>query len=381
MEGHTAGRWARAHYFPLRGGGDEVVGVLVVTVDVQQLKDAEAALADRERQLSLIMDSVGFPVTYVDRERVIRFANRPSREWSGRTSETMIGRDIAEVMTPEVAASAARLRRGDTCTHERLVGPPGEEPRWHLVQLAPIMVALEDGAPRFNGYYIVSSDIHDIKLAQERLAAQEAQLRLYTDNIPDSVAYLDRSRTILFANRHFAELRGLKPEDIVGRTTAQVLGAETAAWIAERTQKVFDRGETATYERLITMPDGEKRWFHVKAVPNLDSAGAVVGMYVVSHDINDVKQAQEQLAAREEEMRFFAENIPEAIAYIDVERGCTFVNNVFLASRGFTREFALGRFPEEAYEPDVMEELRPHLARGPRGEETSYERVVRVRSA
>ena len=510
MDGPRAGRWTRAHYFPLRGEGDDVVGVLVVLVDVQQLKDAEVALAERERHLSLIMDSVGFPITYVDRDQVIRFANRPSREWSGRTAETMIGQGIATVMTPEVAAAAApliqralagepityerealwpglekrhirghmipdrdaggsvrgvlivlidierdyqlrealetkesqlrnfaenipgpiavvdrdfryifanrmfqksrgmplekivgrrvdevlghegtaqffapyaeRLKRGESCTHERLVGAPGEEPRWHLVQLAPIMVPLDDGTPRFNGYYIVSSDIHDIKLAQERLAAQEAQLRLYTDNIPDSVAYLDRGRTILFANRHFAELRGMRPEQIVGRTTAEVLGPETAAWIAQRTQKVFDRGETATYERLVTMPDGEKRWFHVKAVPHLDSTGGVVGMYVVSHDIDDVKQAQQQLAAREEELRFFAENIPEAIAYIDLERGCTFVNNVFLASRGFTREFALGKFPEEAYPPEVMQELSPHLERAKRGEETSYERFFRLPS-
>ncbi len=509
-QGPTAGRWVRAHYFPLRGEGPEVLGVLVALVDVQQLKDAEAALADRERQLSLIMDSVGFPVTYVDRDRMIRFANRPSREWAGRNAETMLGQHISVVMTPDVAAAAAplmeralagepityerealwpgrerrhirghmipdrdatgavlgvlivlidierdhqlraaleakeqqlrnfaenipgpiavvdqnfrylfankmfqesrgmpletivgrrvdevlghegssqffepyaeRLKRGESCTHERLVGPPGGKARWHLVQLAPIMVPQEGGTSRFNGYYIVSSDIHDIKLAQERLAAQEAQLRLYTDNIPDSVAYLDRNRTILFANRHFAEMRGLRPEDVVGRTTAQVLGPETAAWIAQRTQKVFDRGETATYERLITLPDGEKHWFHVKAVPHLDGAGAVVGMYVVSHDINDVKQAQERLAAREEELRFFAENIPEAIAYIDLERGCTFVNKLFLESRGFTREYALGRFPEAAYSPEVMEELRPHLARVVRGEETSYERYFRMPS-
>ena len=382
IEGPRAGRWVRAHYFPLRGDDDGVIGVLVVLVDVQQLKDAEAALAERERQLSLIMDSVGFPITYVDRDHVIRFANRPSCEWSGRTPETMIGQPIAAVATPEVLAAAVPLieralagepityerealwpgresrrirghmipdrdaqgnvlgvlivlididedhqlrralegkesqlrnfaenipgpiavvdrdfryvfanktfqesrgqeldqivgrrvsdvlgpeasaqffdpyveplKRGETCTHERLVGRPGEEGRWHLVRLAPIMV---DG--RFNGYYIVSSDIHDIKLAQERLAAQEAQLRLYTDNIPDSVAYLDRDRRILFANRHFAEQRGLRPEEIVGRTTAEFLGPETAAWIAERTQKVFDRGEEVTYERLITMPDGE----------------------------------------------------------------------------------------------------------------------------
>ncbi|HEY4999672.1 MAG TPA: PAS domain S-box protein, partial [Usitatibacter sp.] len=244
-------------------------------------------------------------------------------------------------------------------------------------QLAPIMVPGADGSSRFNGYYIVSSDIHDIKLAQERLAEQEAQLRLYTDNIPDAVAYLEPDRTIRFANRHFAELRGLAPEQIVGHTTAQVLGDETAAWITQRTQKVFDRGETAIYERLINVPGGEPRWFHVKAVPHFGDDGRVIGMYVVSHDIHDVKQAQEQLAAREEELRFFAENIPEAIAYIDLERGCTFVNNVFLETRGFMREYVLGKFPEDVYAPEVIEELRLHIARVKRGEETSYERRFR----
>ncbi|HUQ29463.1 MAG TPA: PAS domain-containing protein [Usitatibacter sp.] len=505
IEGPNAGRWMRAHYFPLQDEDDEVDGVLVVLVDIQQLKDGEATLAERERQLSLIMDSVGFPITYVDRDQVIRFANRPSCEWSGRTLNLMLGRTVDEVMTAEVAAAArpliaraldgesityerealwpgrekrhirghmipdrdsagavlgvlivlidieqdfqlrealhakeshlrafaenipgpiamvdrefryvfankmfqesrgvplerivgrkvadvlgpqatadyfdpyvARLRRGETCTHERLIDLPGREPRWHQVQLAPIMV---DG--RFNGYYIVSSDIHEIKIAQERLRAQEAQLRLYTDNIPDSVAYLDRNRRILFANRHFAQQRATTQEEIVGRTTTELMGAETAAWIAERTQKVFDRGEEATYERILTLPDGSKSWTHVKAVPHFDPEGSVIGMYVVGHDITEVKEAQQQLAAREEELRFFAENIPEAIAYVDFERGCTFVNNVFLESRGFTREYALGKFPEEAYPPEVYTEVKPHLDRVQGGEESSYERFMKLPS-
>ncbi|HXF80023.1 MAG TPA: PAS domain-containing protein, partial [Usitatibacter sp.] len=510
LEGPAAGRWVSAHYFPVRGEGGEVIGALVVLVDVQQLKDAEAALADRERKLSLIIDSVGFPITYVDSGHVIRFANRPSREWSGRTAENMIGQPIEAVMTAEVreaalpliaralqgepvtyerealwpgreqrhirghmipdrdssgavvgvlivlldieqdhqlrrtveakeaqlrhfaenipgpiavvdrdfryvfankifqesrgialesivgrrvddvlgpaaaaeyfAPYAERLRRGETCTHERLVGAPGRAERWHLVQLAPIMVTAEDGSRRFNGYYIVSSDIHDIKVAQERLAAQEAQLRLYTDNIPDSVAYLDRNRRFLFANRHFAEQRGATVDQIIGRTTEEVLGRELSTWIAERTQRVLDRAEPAAYERILTMPDGSKRWSHVKAVPHLGEDGEVLGMYVVSHDITDVKRVQEQLAASEEELRFFAENIPEAIAYVDLERGCTFVNNLYLASRGFTRELALGKHPEEVFPPEVMKELRPHIERVVAGEEATYERFVKTPS-
>ncbi len=500
LEGPGAGRWVRAHYVPLHDVAMSVVGVMVVLVDVQSLKDAEAALADRERQLSLIIDSVGFPITYVDRERVIRFANLPSCEWSGRTADAMIGQPIEAVMTPEVREAALplieralrgepvtyerealwpgrerrrirghmipdrdssgavvgvlivlldieqdhqlrraveakeaqlrsfaqnipgpiavvdqnfryvfanrmfeesrglplekivgrrvdevlgaeasaeffapyvdRLKRGETCTHERLVGAPGEPERWHQVQLAPIMVPMEDGSRRFNGYYIVSSDIHDIKVAQEKLAAQEAQLRLYTDNIPDSVAYLDRNRRFLFANRHFAEQRGTTVDRIIGRTTEEVLGRELSTWIAERTQRVFDRGETATYERIVTLPSGERRWSHVKAVPHFGDDGAVVGMYVVSHDITDVKQAQEKLAASEEELRFFAENIPEAIAYMDLERGCTFVNNLYLESRGLTREFALGKFPDEVLSARRAGDAAPapRARRGGRGD-------------
>ena len=85
LEGPGAGRGCGRTTFRCATKTARVIGALVVLVDVQALKDTEAALADRERQLSLIIDSVGFPITYVDRHQVIRFANQPSCEWSGRT--------------------------------------------------------------------------------------------------------------------------------------------------------------------------------------------------------------------------------------------------------------------------------------------------------
>jgi diguanylate cyclase (GGDEF)-like protein/PAS domain S-box-containing protein len=502
MEGPGAGRWVRAHYMPLREGA-EVIAVMVVLVDVQELKDAEGALAQQRKQLQLVLDNIGVPMSYIDREWRFRFANQPGFDWvvpdastaigksieemfdpatvavirpeieaafrgskrtyerlakmhdgtkrwvrvhlvpdvapdgvvhgiyslmidvdqdhhmrealqqqeallrtfsenipgpialvdaqyrylfvnkyferlRGKRSDELIGRTVPDVLGPEISKEffepfLERLRAGETCTYERMVGPPGAELRWHLVRLAPIMDA--DGA--FNGYYIVASDIHDIKLAQQRLAAQEAQLRLYTDNIPDAVAYLDRERRILFANRHFAQQRGRTPEAIVGLTTPELMGPEMAHWIRERTQKVFDEGAEATYERVADMPDGSVRNYHVKAVPDFGEDGKVRGMYVVSHDITEVKQAQSRLAAREQDLRFFAENIPEAIVYIDLKLGCTFVNNVFLATRGFSREFALGKFPKDVYPPELVRELQPHIDRALTTSETSsYERQL-----
>lgn len=504
-DGPNAGRWMRAHYLPLAIEGGEVVGVLVVLIDVQPMKDVQAELADRERHVSLIMDAVGFPITYIDRDRRVRFANRPSAQWAGTSVERMLGQPYDLLVPQDVRAAALplveRAFAGEEVVYERAALWPGRSERrmrghiipdrdasgevrgilsvvmdieddyrlrtalederkhlrlvidnigvplsyldrdlrirfmnrpgadWHIASpedalghsieevfdqetrdrvMPELRAALKgetrvyerlatanDGSERWvrvhlvpdidaegvvQGLYTLMLDVDRDHRMREALERQEAQLRSFADNIPDAVAYLDRERHVLFANRLYAQQRGLNPHQIVGRTTEELLGRELAAWIAERTQKVLDLGEVASYERQMLMPDGARHWFHVKAVPHFDASGAVVGMYVVGHDIDELKRAQAQLYAREEELRFFAENIPEAIAYIDLERGCTFVNNHFLASRGLLREQTIGKFPQDVYSPKVIAELAPHLTRVMLGEEASYERLVRMPS-
>jgi diguanylate cyclase (GGDEF)-like protein/PAS domain S-box-containing protein len=377
IEGPNAGKWVRAHYFPLPVD-DGIGGVLVVLVDIQQLKDTEAELAVERKQLQLVVDNIGVPMSYIDRERRFRFANQPGADWMipdtavaiGRRVDDMLGPEAMQVIRPEIEAAF----RGEKRTYERLARMQDGEQRWVRVHLVPDRD--EDGTVK--GLYSLMIDVDRDHRLREALEQQQAQLRLYTDNIPDAVAYLNRERRILFANRHFAEQRATTPEAIIGRTTSEILGGEVADWIRERTDRVFERGETVTYERMAVLPGTGPRHLHVKAVPDLDETGAVLGMYVVTHDITEIKQAEAQLAAREQDLRFFAENIPEAIVYVDLERGCTFVNNVFLATRGFTREFALGKFPPDVYPPEVMKELQPHLERAAAGEESAYERLLRL---
>jgi diguanylate cyclase (GGDEF)-like protein/PAS domain S-box-containing protein len=352
--------------------------VLVVLVDIQQLKDTELALEDQRKQLRLVIDNIGVPMSYIDRDLRFRFANTPGLDWNVAKSDEAIGKRIDELFDVEtigiVGPHLQAALKGQKRVYERAVKTASGATRWVRVHLLP------DFGPggEVRGLYTLMLDVdHDHRL-REALERQEAQLRQFADNIPDAVAYLDRGRRILFANRHFAEQRKTTPEAIIGRTTAELMGPEVAAWIAERTQKVFDRAELASYERLTDMPDGSQRWLHVKAVPDVAESGEVRGMYVVAHDITEVKQAQAQLAAREEELRFFAENIPEAIVFVDLERGTTFVNNVFLATRGVQRELVLGKFPEDVYPPEVMAKLRPHLEAAARGEESVYERRLRL---
>jgi len=132
VEGPDEGRWVRAHYHPIRRDG-EVAGAAVVVVDLQTLKEAEAAIAARERQLALITDTIGFPVTYIDRDGILRFANAQSVAWSGMRRDDMVGRHYHELAPPPVLAQSRplveRALAGESVTYEREALWPGREKR------------------------------------------------------------------------------------------------------------------------------------------------------------------------------------------------------------------------------------------------------------
>jgi diguanylate cyclase (GGDEF)-like protein/PAS domain S-box-containing protein len=368
-------RWVRVSLIPDRDG-EQVRGIFSVVIDIDEDKRLRDALERQERQLRFYAENIPEAIAFVGPDFRYEFANKTFERVRGMSADRIVGQTVAEVLGEEASSQyftpfVERLMRDETCVYERLAGPSEGEKRWYQVRLEPHM----GGDGRFTGYYIVGTDIHEVKLAQERLAEQEAKLRLFTDNVPVSIAYLDTHRRYVFVNRTFADARGRTREEIIGRTTAEVLGQDVADELAPMVRKVM-AGETATYEREMVLPSGERRWILGRAVPDTGPDGKVRGMYVVGHDVQELKSAQEQLRAREEELRFFAENIPEAIVYVDLERGCTFVNNQFLTTRGFTREFLLGKFPKDVYGPEEMRLLQPGFDGVMAGKEVVYERQV-----
>ena len=61
-------------------------------------------------------------------------------------------------------------------------------------------------------------------------------------------------------------------------------------------------------------------------VPDLRFDGTIKGYYIVGHDITDLKQAQDALAARESQLRAIMDGVPAPVAYIDRDERCQYVN-------------------------------------------------------
>jgi PAS domain S-box-containing protein len=251
IEGPQAGLWLRAHYMPLRNENGAVLGVLVMLVDVQELKEAEHALAERERQLSLIMDSTGFPITYIDRSGVIRFANRPSREWSGRTVETMVGWKMTDIAPASVIEAVRPLYQrafaGEAVTYEREALWPGREMRRIRGHLIPD----RDESGEVRGILSVVMDIDEDHKLREQLVDQRKQLQLLIDNIGVPMSYIDRDRRFRFANQPGSDWKLASPDEAIGKRLDEVFDEETVRVITPEIDRAF-RGEKRSYERLGT---------------------------------------------------------------------------------------------------------------------------------
>jgi diguanylate cyclase (GGDEF)-like protein/PAS domain S-box-containing protein len=374
----VAGRppmWVRVDYYPDRSPQGNVRGFLVTYSDIDHQKRLELEAGQREHRLRLVTDSVGSPILYFDRQLKIRFANRPFGQWIGQPCDDLLARGVRDVLSADAFAEmhgyVERAFAGATVSYERRDRNASGEWRWVRVTLFPD----RDVGGRVGGAFAVMTDIEDDVRVRDALKSQQAQLRLFADNIPGPIAYLDRSLRYTFVNQAFANWVCKPQDEIYGRTPFDVLRGDVASFLRPILKRAQD-GENVEYERVGDTAEGARRWTHGRVAPDLDPAGKVRGLYCTEYDIHDLKQTEQALAAREEQIRLFTDNIPEPVVYLDADRRYVFVNEAFLALYGLEREEVVGKRAYEVLGIEASQAQRPDNQRLISAEPITTERAV-----
>ncbi|TMH56572.1 MAG: PAS domain S-box protein [Betaproteobacteria bacterium] len=146
-----------------------------------------------------------------------------------------------------------------------------------------------------------------------------------------------QDRSYSFVNDAFLRLVGLDRDDVLGKTAEDVLGPDVVEFQRPYIERAA-KGESVTYERESVDADGRQRWLRNRIVPDFRFDGTIKGYYIVGHDITDLKQAQDALAARESQLRAIMDGVPAPVAYIDRDERCQYVNRTFLHYFGLTAE-------------------------------------------
>ena len=204
--------------------------------------------------------------------------------------EKLMDRSFKFIASEEPGEVEARMRRFDG------------EYRWFLFRAEP----LRDEHGNVVNWYGTNTDIEDRKRAEEKLRQDEMELRQITDAITQTVMVLAPDGTGLYANQSMLDFSGLTMREVMAADfRTRFFHPEDVERLRDERRQAISRGVPFENEQRVRRRDGQYRWFLIHYKPLRNEQGQIIRWYATGTDIEDRKQAEEQirsenLALREE---------------------------------------------------------------------------------
>ncbi|WP_210395746.1 hybrid sensor histidine kinase/response regulator [Motiliproteus sediminis] len=169
------------------------------------------------------------------------------------------------------------------------------------------------------GYVNTYMDITEHKRTEEALRESEQSIRLYTDNVPVLIAYLDKERRYLFVNKAYAEVFGIRDRHAISGTPCYKVLKESD--YDHRTPFIANvlKGERQRFETRLPTTTGEIRYADVTYIPHIGEYGDVLGYFTLYQDITERRKAELALQETNENLEQRVHERTQAISAINKE--------------------------------------------------------------
>ena len=325
---------------PVRDAAGHVSGVAGITFDITDRKRAEESLRvnkewllkrtdelSRERLLlRTLIDNLPDAIYAKDAAGRKTMANPADlKNLRCKTEAEAIGKSDYDFFPPEVAKKFydddQKVMHGEPVINreEYFLSDQGEK-RWLLTSKLP----LRSKSGEITGLIGIGRDITEHKLAEDKLAYEQALFQTLLDNLPDSIYFKDReSRFVrvsrskverslaVVRNRYLAAHPDASPKEMPdylkgleqfagympGKTDFDFYSEERARPAYEDEQTIIRTGQPSIGKlEHAVQPDGKIIWLIATKMPWRDKDGNIIGTFGVSHDITALKEAEEKLA-------------------------------------------------------------------------------------
>lgn len=322
----------------------------------QQLIDAQARMA------AIVESSIDGIIGKTLQGVVISW-NRGAEEIFGYRADEALGKTMAQLVVPDDLAYEeedilARIGRGERLDH---FTTRRRHKNGQLIDVSVSVSPIIDGSGRIVGASKTVRDISE-QVAIERqmkelnahleemVATRTAELdrarrvlRTVLDAVPSMIGYWDKQLVNRVANHAYHTWFGVDPDTLPGMSMVDLLGKDLFAANRPHIDAVL-RGDEQTFERAILGPDGKERHSLAHYIPDRID-GEVQGFYVMMHDVTELVEGRQQLAAALRENQVLLQTINEQLLYSVSDPNGVIIeaNDQFCLAHGYTREEIIGR--------------------------------------
>jgi two-component system, cell cycle sensor histidine kinase and response regulator CckA len=291
--GHLACR----RFHDVRGNELGLIGVIT---DIDKRRRVEQKLRESESRLNTILDNVGAAIFIKDTQYRYTYVNRKVCEIFGKTPEAILGKgddaffskhSFEEIMLSDRPV----IEQGETIAREEvgLTSADGLSCTYWTVKLP-----LRDSSGAITGLCGISTDITELKRAEEALRESENLLR-ESQIIAGLGSYILDIPTGLWTGTDVLDnvfgIDGVYERSVEG-WAALIHPDDRTMMIDYFRNEVIGHGKSFDKEyRIIRYEDQAERWVHGSGKLEFDTQGRPVKMYGTIQDITGRKKLEEQI--------------------------------------------------------------------------------------
>ncbi len=328
---------------------------LLTIEDITDRKQAEQALIDSEARYRIVADNTYDWEYWLNPEGDFLYVSPSCLRITGVPAPQFITRPetlraiVHPADLPVWDAHYCRSTGGhDSGELNFRIRRPDGEVRWigHVCQ--PVFDA--DG--RFLGTRAGNRDITEHKQAEAALQQQLGFLQQLIDAIPTPVFFKDRSGRFGGCNNAYEEYRGLRREEIIGKTVFDISPPDVAQVYHQKDQELFEHPGIQRYEAQNAGVDGRLRHVVFHKATYADERGEIAGLVGVNLDITERKQMGERLQQQLDFLQVLIDTIPAPVFFKDNAGVYTGCNTAFQNYMGRAREDIIGKTVYDMASPE-----------------------------
>src|SRR4051812_29186830 len=176
-------------------------------------------------------------------------------------------------------------------------------------------------------------------------------LQAVIEATPDSIFVKDLEGRYVLVNEAFARFIGKSQADIVGKNDFELYPEADARAFVDADRQVLAGGKPQAFEGVATGPDGQPQTYLVSKGVYRDKDGRSLGVYGISHDITELRDAHENLERTQEAL--FRSQKMEAVGQLTGGLAHDF-NNILAIILGNV-ELLQAYLPKDPYTDEIVD--------------------------
>jgi PAS domain S-box-containing protein len=325
--------------------------------DITERKQAESALCESEKRLSLIYNTTTDIMILLKAEpngesNIVTvndgfmdyFAEAGIRKDTiCNTSVRKFFQEVLRLKPEDIAYRLDRLREAanskETVRFDLVTPLPNRTTITTETTLNPIV----DERGECTHILAVIKDITERKKAEETLQESEERFRSLSESSPMGVFHTDKEGRVLYTNKRWQEITDMTLEESLGFGWSNALHPDEKKPLLEEWERCVSEEKDYSGEFRFVSKSGEVKWVYTKTAPIRSETGQVIGHVGSNEDITERKQAREALKESEEKYRAIVERAPDSIATVDLKGIITSCNNALLEQTGYSEQDFVGK--------------------------------------